>query len=170
MALMRYVPLTVIIVLIGACATTSVKEISDTATVFYITDHNVVPPGDCYGQQSSYTVLGHSYWIEPVPVGYVENGVASWYGKWFHGKKTASGETFDMYQMSAAHKTLPMFSIVKVRNLENGKEIMVRINDRGPFVGERLIDLSYAAAKKIGMLKSGVVNVQITVDKIPDNA
>ncbi len=84
---------------------------------------------------------------------YVEEGIASWYGPKFHGKRTASGEVFDMYRLTAAHPWLPFGTIVKVTNLENGLSVVVRINDRGPFVKGRIIDLSYAAAKKIRMLR-----------------
>ncbi len=124
-------------------------------------------PGDCRGRHSSYTLKGRRYWVEDVPVGYTEFGAASWYGRKFHGRKTASGEVFDMYKMSAAHKTLPLFSTVRVVNLANGREVSVKINDRGPFVGERLIDLSYAAAKKLGMVETGVVPVRIVVAGTP---
>ncbi len=123
--------------------------------------------GDCRGRHSSYTQEGRRYWVENVPVGHTEFGAASWYGRQFHGKKTASGEVFDMYKMSAAHKTLPLFSTVTVVNLANGREISVKINDRGPFIGGRLIDLSYAAAKKLGMVEAGVAPVQITVAETP---
>ena len=123
--------------------------------------------GDCRGSHHSYTVKGRRYWVKDVPAGYLEKGTASWYGKRFHGKKTASGEIFDMHQMSAAHKTLPMFSIVRVTNLANGREVTVRINDRGPFADERLIDLSYAAAKKLKMVKVGVAPVEVIVTSTP---
>lgn len=93
--------------------------------------------------------------------GKTEVGLASYYGTEAHGGPTASGETFDMYSMTAAHKTLPLGADVRVTNLENGKSVVVRINDRGPFVEGRIIDLSYAAAKKIGMLKDGVVQVKV---------
>jgi len=92
-------------------------------------------------------------------------GVASWYGKKFHGRKTASGEKFDMYKLTAAHRSLPFGTKVKVKNLDNGKEVVVRINDRGPFKKGRIIDLSYAAAKKVGMIRAGCARVRITVVK-----
>ena len=94
--------------------------------------------------------------------GYKEKGEASWYGKKFHGRKTANGEIYDMYKMTAAHKTLQIPSYVKVRNLENGREIIVRVNDRGPFHGDRIIDLSYAAATKLDMLRKGTARVEVT--------
>ena len=92
---------------------------------------------------------------------YIKKGVASWYGPGFHGKKTANGEIFDMYEMTAAHKTLPIPSYAQVTNLENNKTVVVRINDRGPYVGKRLLDLSYAAAKKIGIQSEGIGKVEI---------
>ena len=108
-----------------------------------------------------YQVAGQ--WYEPLATGegYDEVGIASWYGRKFHGKKTANGETYDMYAMTAAHTVLPMPSIVKVTNLENGKSVKVRINDRGPFVKGRLIDLSYAAAKALGYVKQGTARVRV---------
>ena len=93
--------------------------------------------------------------------GYSEEGVASWYGTKFHGKQTANGEIYDLYKMTAAHKTLPLPSYVKVTNLENNLSIVVRVNDRGPFVGDRVIDLSYVAAKKLGFADVGLANVAI---------
>lgn len=96
---------------------------------------------------------------------YVEEGQASWYGKKFHGRKTASGEKFNMHALTAAHKTLPFGTRVKVTNLDNSKSVVVKINDRGPFTKGRIIDLSYAAAKKVGMIESGVARVRIKVVK-----
>ena len=98
-----------------------------------------------------------------LPERYSDKGTASWYGKQFHGRLTANGERFDMYALTAAHRTLPFGSIVQVTDLENGRSVAVRINDRGPFKGGRIIDLSYAAAKKLGMVKRGVVPVKITL-------
>jgi rare lipoprotein A len=94
---------------------------------------------------------------------YYQTGVASWYGREFQGKKTASGEKFDMYDLTAAHRTLPLGTVVLVKNLDNGKTVKVRINDRGPFKGKRILDLSYAAGKKIDMLGEGEARVGITV-------
>jgi rare lipoprotein A len=92
---------------------------------------------------------------------YIKKGVASWYGPGFHGKKTANGEIFNMYEMTAAHKTLPIPSYAQVTNLENNKTVVVRINDRGPYVGHRLLDLSYAAAKKLGIQSEGTGKVEV---------
>ncbi|MCW8918768.1 MAG: septal ring lytic transglycosylase RlpA family protein [Gammaproteobacteria bacterium] len=93
--------------------------------------------------------------------GYVERGVASWYGKKFHGRKTSNGETYNMYAMTAAHKTLPIPSYLQVTNLDNGKSVVVRVNDRGPFHGNRIIDLSYAAASKLGFAQNGTGKVEL---------
>jgi len=111
--------------------------------------------------QKPYTVMGTRY--EPLGTheGFVQNGIASWYGKDFHGKKTSNGETYDMHAMTAAHKTLPLGVFVKVRNRDNGHEAVVRVNDRGPFVKGRIIDLSYAAAKKLGVDVAGTAPVRI---------
>jgi rare lipoprotein A len=114
-------------------------------------------------------LLGSACGQRPVPsdtpslARYTERGLASWYGKKYHGRLTASGERFDMHRPSAAHKTLPFGVAVRVTNLDNGRRIVVRINDRGPFVKGRIIDLSKAAAKKLGMIESGVVPVKIEV-------
>lgn len=103
--------------------------------------------------------------MEYFPSGDVQKGLASWYGADFHGKRTSNKEIYNMYAMTAAHKTLPFGTYVKVTNLENGRSVVVRINDRGPFVKGRIIDLSYAAAKKLGMSNTGVVPVKIKVLK-----
>ena len=108
-----------------------------------------------------YTVFGVSYHPLKTSRGYRERGVASWYGKKFHGQRTANGETYDMYAMSAAHKTLPLPSYLRVRNLNNGKSVVVRVNDRGPFRENRIVDLSYAAAAKLGILGTGTGIVEI---------
>ncbi len=113
------------------------------------------------GHQKPYTVNGQRYDPLRSHVGFVQEGVASWYGKDFHGKKTSNGEVYDMYAMTAAHKTLPLGVFVKVRNKANGKEIVVRVNDRGPFVKDRIIDLSYAAAKELGVVGPGTAPVRI---------
>src|SRR4030095_8358474 len=93
--------------------------------------------------------------------GYLERGVASWYGPGFHAQHTSNGERYDMYAMSAAHKTLPLPSYVQVTNLQNGRSVVVRVNDRGPFKDGRIIDLSYTAASKLGMLKDGTTFLQV---------
>jgi rare lipoprotein A len=96
---------------------------------------------------------------------FTQEGVACWYGKQFHGRKTANGERFDMNKLTAAHRTLPFGTVVEVTNLSNGKKVIVRINDRGPFTKGRIIDLSYAAAKEIGILQSGTARVRLRIVK-----
>lgn len=115
-----------------------------------------------YGNGPVYEVFGKRYTVLPSSSGYQERGVASWYGKKFHGRLTSNRETYDMYEMTAAHKTLPLPSYVRVRNLSNNKEIVVRVNDRGPFVHNRIIDLSYSAASKLDMIRSGTSLVEVT--------
>ena len=118
---------------------------------------NVVPKIEPYSRYGNdpYTVYGRTYLPLRTAEGYSKKGIASWYGKKFHGKRTSSGETYDMYQMSAAHKTLPLPSYVRVTNLKNNKKIVVRVNDRGPFVDDRIIDLSYVAARKLDLVRPG---------------
>ena len=113
------------------------------------------------GNRSPYTVLGKSYEVMPTEEGYNERGVASWYGEKFHGHKTSNGEVFDMFLASAAHKSLPIPSFLRVTNLDNNRNIVVRVNDRGPFHGDRVIDLSYAAALKLGYADRGTARVQL---------
>lgn len=109
----------------------------------------------------SYVVHGQRYYVLHSAHGFVQRGIASWYGRKFHGRRTSSGELFDMYAMTAAHKRLPIPSQVEVINLANDRRVVVRINDRGPFVDNRVIDVSYAAAKQLGMLGSGTALVEI---------
>ena len=108
-----------------------------------------------------YKVFGVSYHPLRSAADYRERGVASWYGKKFHGRRTSNGETYDMYSMTAAHKTLPLPSYARVRNLNNGRSVIVRVNDRGPFLENRLIDLSYAAAWKLGIIGTGTGIVEV---------
>lgn len=113
------------------------------------------------GNPAFYEVFGQRYYVMDSNVGYEERGVASWYGKKFHGNPTANGERYDMYGMTAAHKTLPLPTQVEVTNLKNGRKIILRVNDRGPFVHNRLIDLSYAAAQKLDMVETGTTLVNV---------
>lgn len=108
-----------------------------------------------------YTVFGVTYRPMHDARGYRERGIASWYGRKFHGRRTASGEPYDMYAMTAAHRTLPLPSYVRVRNLQNGRSVIVRVNDRGPFLHNRLIDLSYTAAAQLGVLATGTAMVEV---------
>ena len=115
------------------------------------------------GNKSPYTVLGKTYQVMPSSKGFRQRGLASWYGNKFHGRHTSNGEVYSMYEMTAAHKTLPIPCYVKVTNLENGRSVIVRVNDRGPFHGDRIIDLSYAAAKKLGYSDQGTAKVEVSV-------
>ncbi|RON21246.1 hypothetical protein BK660_11235 [Pseudomonas brassicacearum] len=108
-----------------------------------------------------YTVLGKTYFPLQESKTYVASGTASWYGTKFHGQNTANGEVYDLYGMSAAHKTLPLPSYVRVTNLDNNKSVILRVNDRGPFYSDRIIDLSYAAAKKLGYAEIGTARVKV---------
>jgi rare lipoprotein A len=131
----------------------------------------VVPrsePRSRNGNPPFYDVLGKRYFVLSSSVGYVERGVASWYGPGFHKVRTSIGEPYDMYGMTAAHKTLPLPAYVRVTNLQNGRSVVVRVNDRGPFVGNRIIDLSYTAAAKLDMLRNGTAMVEVrSLDAVP---
>jgi len=120
-------------------------------------------PRSRYGNPETYEVFGKRYKIMKSGKGHVERGLASWYGPGFHSERTSSGEPYDMYAMTAAHKTLPIPAYVRVTNLENGRSVVVRVNDRGPFVGDRIIDLSYTAAWKLDMLRAGTARVEMRV-------
>ena len=139
----------------------------------------VVPrdePRSRYGNPESYVVYGERYRVRDSARGYVAEGTASWYGSKFHGRRTSSGERYDMYKMTAAHRSLPLPTYVRVTNLENGRSTVVRVNDRGPFVDDRLIDLSYAAAIRLGVIDNGTARVRVravtpgdsTADSLPD--
>lgn len=121
----------------------------------------LVPRIKNYRCKYTYRVNGRTYCVRKNYHGYVEYGIASWYGPGFHGRRTASGEIYNMYKLTAAHKTLPFGTYVRVINLKNGKSVIVKINDRGPFVSGRIVDLSYAAAREIGMLKTGTASVKL---------
>ena len=124
----------------------------------------VVPrdePRSRHGNPDSYVVNGRRYHVRDSAAGYVAEGTASWYGSKFHGRRTSSGERYNMYRLSAAHRTLPLPTYARVTNLENGRSTVVRINDRGPFHGNRLIDLSYAAATRLGVVESGTARVRV---------
>lgn len=122
-----------------------------------------------YGNPISYKVDGKEYFILHDTDNYYEEGIASWYGPNFHGERTSSGEVYDMYEISAAHKTLPIPTYAEVTNLKNNRSIIVRINDRGPFVKDRLIDLSYAAAKELDVIKNGTAPVSVKAISFNEN-
>ena len=121
----------------------------------------VPEPRARYGNRSPYKVLGKTYHVMDEARGYRERGIASWYGNKFHGRPTSSFEPYDMYKFTAAHKTLPLPSFVRVTNLENGRSVVVRVNDRGPFHAGRIIDLSYVAAVKLGIHQRGTAEVEV---------
>lgn len=126
---------------------------------------NAVPkaePLSKHGNPKSYVVFGRRYYVMKSAKGYHARGIASWYGMKFHDFKTSNGEIYNVAAMTAAHKTLPLPTYLQVTNLRNGKKIIVKVNDRGPFVNNRLIDLSYAAAKKLDMTGTGTAPVAIT--------
>ncbi len=118
-------------------------------------------PRSRYGNPKSYVVRGKRYYVKSTSQDHIERGIASWYGNKFHGRRTSSGETYDMYGMTAAHTTLPLPTYAQVTNLENGRSIIVKINDRGPFHNNRIIDLSYTAASKLDILKKGTGIVEV---------
>jgi rare lipoprotein A len=118
-------------------------------------------PRSRHGNPPFYDVFGKRYYVLSSSAAYVERGVASWYGPGFHKVRTSTGEQYDMYGMTAAHKTLPLPAYVRVTNLQNGRSVVVRVNDRGPFVGNRIIDLSYTAASRLDMLRNGTAMVEV---------
>ena len=152
----------------GCSTTRPLVEPKDAAPVNPI-DVSAIPdavpkaePRSRYGNPESYVVYGKRYYTLPSSKGYSARGMASWYGTKFHGKRTSSGEPYDLYGMTAAHKTLPLPTYVKVTNLQNGRSVIVKVNDRGPFHDDRLIDLSYSAAAKLGILGHGTGKVEIS--------
>ena len=153
-------PLVLLFGLLSGCSTPPERsEVAITPT-----SRDLIPkvePRSRYGNPASYVVRGRRYQTKEDSNGHVERGVASWYGPGFHGRRTSSGERYDMYAMTAAHKTLPLPTYARVTNLENGRSAVVRINDRGPFHGPRVIDLSRAAAAKLGVLASGTAEVEV---------
>lgn len=159
----RFAGLPFVLVLLCGCERALVREPPP-----YSQDRTM--PGDVepvqeplskYGNPESYVVRGQRYYTLKTSRGFRQQGIASWYGKKFHGRRTSSGETYDMYQLTAAHKQLPLPTSVEVKNLDNGRTVRVRVNDRGPFHENRVIDLSYAAALKLGMVENGTAFVEI---------
>lgn len=168
------VAVTLLVVLAG-CGSAPVKDggpTRDTGGMASLPD-DAVPrpePRSRYGNSPVYEVFGKRYQVMATSAGYRERGVASWYGRKFHGNLTAMREPYDMYAMTAAHKSLPLPTYVRVRNLRNDRSVIVRVNDRGPFVHNRIIDLSYAAALKLDMVRDGTSLVEveaINFDKPP---
>lgn len=156
-----------VLLVLGACSTLR-KPAADGPPVDYQPVKNLpadaVPrqePLSKYGNPPSYVVFGKTYHTLTSSQGFVQRGIASWYGKKFHGRRTSSGEPYDMYGMTAAHTQLPLPTYVQVTNLKNGKQVVLRVNDRGPFHGNRVIDLSYTAAMKLDIVKQGTGLVEV---------
>ena len=164
---LRALVLSALAVIVAGCAT-SIYPTSDGPPVRSHSNSELPPdavprvePKSRYGNPASYVVFGKRYYTLGSADGFVEQGTASWYGKKFHGRRTSSGETYDMHAMTAAHKSLPLPTYVQVTNLTNGRSTVVKVNDRGPFVGERIIDLSFSAARKLDMVRAGIAHVEI---------
>jgi rare lipoprotein A len=150
--------------LLAACGGTPVREAPPRPPPDLASIPDAQPraePRSALGNPPFYEVFGQRYVVLPGSDGYVERGVASWYGPDFHGGATSSGEPYDMYAMTAAHKTLPLPAYVRVTNLQNGRSVVVRVNDRGPFKNNRIIDLSYVAALKLDMVRDGTAMVEV---------
>ncbi len=164
----RIFPVLALVLLCAGCASTSRYSMDQDAAPSHNVDVSRIPaikpqplkPGKA-GNKSPYTVWGKTYHVLPTAKGYHARGLASWYGAKFHGHRTSDGEIFSMYRFTAAHRTLPLPCFVRVTNLENGRSLIVRVNDRGPFHSDRLIDLSYAAAKKLGFASQGTTRVEV---------
>lgn len=160
-------PIILVLALLSACAGDKQKEAADGPSGRQMKAADVkdaVPrnePLARYGNHSPYTVLGKTYTVLPSSKGYRERGMASWYGSKFHGRRTSSGEVYDMHLATAAHKSLPLPTYVEVTNLDNGRKMIVKVNDRGPFHDGRIIDLSYAAAIKLGVDKTGTARIDV---------
>jgi len=154
------------VALLAACAGGGRREQPVTATRTSTVQSAEEPRAD-RGNPPFYDVLGKRYHVLPTSAGYRARGVASWYGLDFHGLATSSGEQYDMNAMTAAHTTLPLPTWVEVTNLENGKTVIVKVNDRGPFVDDRLIDLSYAAATRLDMVRNGTARVEVRAVATP---
>ncbi len=150
---------------ISACSTAPQKHVTPKRTPTELANiPDAVPkvePRSKLGNMKTYEVFGKRYYVLDSMEGFTQKGIASWYGPKFHGKKTSNGEIYDMYAMTAAHKTLPLPSYLEVKNLENGRKIIVRVNDRGPFHDNRVVDLSYTAAIKLDMTAKGTALVEI---------
>lgn len=163
--MLRYIILLMMCLVLAACGGRQAKPISSSGSYSSRTAYSsatcTAGPKSKYGNPSSYKVMGKRYHVLPSACGYAETGLASWYGPNFHGKRTSSGEAYDMNALSAAHKTLPIPAMVRVTNLENGRQLDLRVNDRGPFHKGRIIDLSKAAAQKLGVIAKGTAKVRV---------
>jgi rare lipoprotein A len=153
-----------LLALLSGCASTGGGDGPPTDSPDYSHVPDAVPkvePKSKYGNPKSYVVFGKRYYTKASARGHVEKGLASWYGKKFHGRRTSSGERYNMYAMTAAHKSLPLPTYAEVTNLDNGRSVVVKVNDRGPFHRGRVIDLSYAAARKLGVVRRGTAMVEV---------
>lgn len=156
--------LILVFLFIGGCSTYSRKDGPPSYSVDVSKIPDATPKVEAYskyGNYSTYRVFGRNYHVMKSSKNYVAEGTASWYGTKFHRQRTSSGEPYDMLAMTAAHKTLPLPTYVEVTNLANNRKVIVKVNDRGPFEGNRLIDLSYTAAKKLGMMGRGTAHVRV---------
>jgi rare lipoprotein A len=160
----------VVFTLVALLMLTSCVGVSDSAPANYTKQWDEVPDAvpvavkpSKYGNPDKYTVMGKTYYVKDSSDGFRQKGIASWYGSKFHGRRTSSGEEYSMYSMTAAHKTLPIPVYVEVTNIDNGRVGIVKVNDRGPFHEGRIIDLSYAAATRLGVAQTGTANVKIRV-------
>jgi len=162
-ALKRYslLPLMIASVVLAACSGSPEQPTAGSRSV-------INPPRSDRGNPPFYEVFGERYYVMDSSDGFRERGVASWYGRDFHGRQTSSGEVYDMRQMTAAHKTLPLPTWVEVTNLTNGKQVVVKVNDRGPFVDDRIIDLSQRAAEELDMIRNGTARVQVRALGVPN--
>jgi rare lipoprotein A len=151
--------LSVALLAAAGCASVDPEPARERETAVSSQPGIVNPPRSARGNPAEYEVMGRRYRVMNSSDGYRDTGVASWYGRDFHGRSTSSGERYDMFAMSAAHKTLPLPTWVEVTNQRNGKSVIVKVNDRGPFVDDRIIDLSYAAALELDMVRSGTAPV-----------
>jgi rare lipoprotein A len=147
------------LVTLGGCSSQPVQTAEEVAASETI----INPPRGDRGNPPVYEVFGQRYFVLETSVGYRERGMASWYGEDFHGRSTSGGEPYNMYALTAAHKSLPIPTWVEVTHLGNGSRIIVKVNDRGPFVDDRIIDLSYAAAEELGMVRAGTAMVEVRV-------
>ncbi len=179
----RYIVITLAIIFIAGCGSTPVQydppvqvQMPDSGppqplAVAHIPDALPInEPRTKAGNKSPYTVLGKTYHVLSDIRGFKQEGYASWYGNKFHGRKTSNGEIYDMYGMTAAHKTLPIPSFVRVTNQSNNRSVIVRVNDRGPFHGDRIIDLTYTAARKLGFANKGTAKVALEIVQPKANA
>ncbi|NND45779.1 MAG: septal ring lytic transglycosylase RlpA family protein [Xanthomonadales bacterium] len=165
----RYLLMVALAMLLAACGGDRVRDGADqdgpsdiTLRPDQVRDAEPRPePRARYGNRSPYEVLGKRYTVLASSSGYREKGIASWYGSKFHGRRTSSGEPYDMHLATAAHRSLPLPTYAEVTNLDNGRKVVVKINDRGPFHPDRLIDLSYGAAVKLGMVATGTARVEV---------